>query len=106
MSRDEAPSLFDVALYLICSSRHSLDETLPYASMRMLDGTGRLLRAAAEVQPGDAFLAGMLAAIEDTKVKVMHDLEGYTTALDELQEQFVREAKLRNAVAADAGGPA
>ena len=104
MSRDEAPSLFDVALYLICSSRHSLDETLPYASMRMLDGAGRLLRAAAEVQPGDAFFAGMLTAIEDTKVKVMHDLEGYTTALDALQEQFVREAKLRNAAVADPGG--
>jgi hypothetical protein len=104
MSRDDTPSLFDVALYLICSSRHSLDETLPYASMRMLDGAGRLLRAAAEVQPGDAFFAGMLAAIEDTKVKVMHDLEGYTAALDGLQEQFVREAKLRNAAVADTGG--
>ena len=44
MSRDDTPSLFDVALYLVCSSRHSLDETLPYASMRMLDATGRLLR--------------------------------------------------------------
>lgn len=104
MSRDDAPSLFDVALYLICSSRHSLDETLPYASMRMLDGAGRLLRAAAEVQPGDAFFAGMLAAIEDTKLKVMHDLEGYTTALDALQEQFVREAKLRNAGVAEESG--
>jgi hypothetical protein len=104
MSRDDAPSLFDVALYLVCSSRHSLDETLPYASMRMLDGAGRLLRAAAEMQPADAFFAGTLAAIEETKVKVMHDLEGYTTSLDALQEQFVREAKLRNAGVAEEGG--
>jgi hypothetical protein len=46
----------------------------------------------------------MLAAIDDMKVKVMHDLEGYTTALDALQEQFVREAKLRNAGVAEEGG--
>ena len=43
---DDAPSLFDVALYLVCSSRMALDETLPYASMRLLDGAGRLLQAA------------------------------------------------------------
>jgi hypothetical protein len=46
----------------------------------------------------------MLAAIDDTKVKVMHDLEGYTTALDALQEQFVREAKRRNAKLAEEDG--
>ena len=89
---DDAPTLFDVALFLICSSRLSLDETLPYASMRLLDGAGRLLQAA----PDDAFLVAMRAAVEDTKVKVMHDLDGYTRALDELQERFVREAKARN----------
>ena len=89
---DDAPTLFDVALFLICSSRLSLDETLPYASMRLLDGAGRLLQAA----PDDAFFVAMRAAVEDTKVKVMHDLDGYTRALDELQERFVREAKARN----------
>jgi hypothetical protein len=89
---DDAPTLFDVALFLICSSRLSLDETLPYASMRLLDGAGRLLQAA----PDDAFFVAMRAVVEDTKVKVMHDLDGYTRALDELQERFVREAKARN----------
>ena len=29
----------------------------------------------------------------------MHDLEGYTSAPDDLQEQVVREAKLRTATA-------
>ena len=38
----------------------------------------------------------MLAELQDTKVKVMHDVDGYTRALDELQERFVREAKARN----------
>jgi hypothetical protein len=89
---DDAPTLFDVALYLVCSSRMALDETLPYASMRLLDGAGRLLQAT----PDDEFFAAMRAAVEDTKVKVMHDLDGYTRALDELQERFVREAKARN----------
>lgn len=81
-----------------------LDGTLPYASMRMLDGAGRLRRAAEELHPRNAFFMAMLAAIEDAKVKVMHDVEGYATALDGLQEQFVREAKLRNAAVADTGG--
>jgi hypothetical protein len=90
-------SLFEVALYLICSSRNALDETLPYASMRLLDGAGRLIAAAAAVQPGDdPFLAGMRDAIEETKVRVMHDLDGYTAALDDLQNRFVLEAKRRN----------
>jgi hypothetical protein len=93
---DDAPSLFDVALFLVCSSRLALDETLPYASMRLLDGAGRLLQA----DPGDdAFFAAMRGAVEETKVKVMHDLDFYTRALDELQERFVREAKARNSAA-------
>jgi hypothetical protein len=99
MSETEAPTLFEVALYLLCSSRNALDETLPYASMRMLDGAGRLIAAAAAAAPGDdPFLAGMLDEINATKVRVMHDLDGYTAALEELQDTFVREAKRRNAV--------
>jgi len=102
MSQDDPRSLFEVALYLVCSSRNALEETLPYASMRLLDGAGRLIGAAADVQPGaDPFLAGMLDAIEETKVRVMHDLNGYTDALDDLQELFVREAKRRNAAGAE-----
>jgi hypothetical protein len=104
MSRDDAPSLFDVALFLVCSSRHSLDETLPYASMRMLEAAGRLLRTAPAAQEHDAFFAAMLEAIDDTKVKVMHDLEGYAAALDHLQEQFIHEAKARNAAITGADG--
>lgn len=103
MTQTETRSLFDVALYLICSSRNALDETLPYASMRLLDGAGRLVEAAGEAQPGaDPFLAAMREAIEETKVKVMHDLDGYTAALEGLQERFVREAMRRNT--AEAGG--
>jgi hypothetical protein len=89
---DAEPTLFEVVLYLVCSSRLSLEETLPYASMRLLDGAGRLMQAAGD----DPFFAEVRAAVEDTQFKVMHDLEGYTRALDELQERFVREAKARN----------
>jgi hypothetical protein len=104
MSHEDTPTLFDVALFLVCSSRHALDETLPYASMRMLDAVGRLLRTAPATQGNDAFFAGMLEAIDGTKVKVMHDLEGYTAALDRLQEQFIREAKSRNAAITGTAG--
>jgi hypothetical protein len=97
VTEPETPTLFEVALYLICSSRNALDETLGYASMRLLDGAGRLMAAAAGAQP-DPFLAEALGRIDETKVQVMHDLDGYTAALEELQEAFVREAKRRNAI--------
>lgn len=97
MSEAESPTLFEVALYLICSSRNALDETLGYASMRLLDGAGRLTAAAGAVQ-ADPFLAEMLARIEETKVKVMNDLAGYTVALEEIQDAFIEEAKRRNSI--------
>jgi hypothetical protein len=96
MTEPAAPTLFEVALYLICASRNALDETLGYASMRLLDGAGRLMAAAAGAEP-DPFLAELQPRIDAIKVKVMHDLDGYTAALEELQEAFVREAKRRNA---------
>lgn len=95
MTTQETPTLFEVALYLICSSRNALDETLGYASMRLLDGAGRLMAAAAEVQP-DPFLTEIRDLVEETKVRVMHDIDGYTTALEVLQDAFVREARRRN----------
>ena len=96
MTEPETPTLFEVALYLICSSRNALDETLAYASMRLLDGAGRLMAAAAAEGQPDPFLAGMISSVGETKVRVMHDLDGYTKALEELQDAFVREARRRN----------
>jgi len=95
MNEPEPLTLFEVALYLICSSRNALDETLGYASMRLLDGAGRLMLAAGDAQP-DPFLAQMLPRIDETKVKVMHDLDGYTASVEEIQDAFIREAKRRN----------
>jgi hypothetical protein len=95
VTQPEPPTLFEVALYLICSSRNALDETLGYASMRMLDAAGRLMAAASEVQ-ADPFLAELQGRIDGIKVQVMHDIDGYTAALEELQDAFVREAKARN----------
>jgi Family of unknown function (DUF6092) len=97
VSEPETPTLFEVALYLVCSSRNALDETLGYASMRLLDGAGRLTAAADAAQP-DPFLAEMLGRIDETKVKVMHDLGGYTAALEEIQSAFIEEAKRRNSI--------
>jgi hypothetical protein len=97
VSEPESPSPFEVALYLICSSRNALDETLGYASMRLLDGAGRLTAATGAAQP-DPFLTEMLGRIDETKVKVMHDLAGYTAALEEIQSAFIAEAKRRNSI--------
>ena len=46
--------------------------------------------------PDDAFLQSELPVIDREKLRVMHDLDGYVAALDEIQARFVEEAKRRN----------
>jgi hypothetical protein len=97
MSEHETPSPFDVALYLVCASRNSLNETLPYASMRLLEGAERLIGATAD-QADDPFLAERVGQIAQTKFGIFGDMDEYVRALEDLQEAFVQEAKRRNGV--------
>ena len=46
--------------------------------------------------PRDAFLQAELPVIDEEKLRVMHDLDGYVAALDEIQARFIDEAKRRN----------
>jgi hypothetical protein len=99
MSENESPTLFDAALYLVCAARNSLNETLPYASMRLLDGAERLIAAAAQ-HVDDPFLAERFGEIAQTKFGIFGDMDDYTRALETLQDAFVAEAKRRNGVTA------
>ena len=100
-SESTAPeTLFDLALYLVCSARLALDENLGLASFRLTEAASRLIAAAADlgVDAGD-FLQREKGVLDVEKMKVMHDLPGYTAALDEIQARFVAETKRRNAAA-------
>lgn len=99
MTENETPTMFDVAMYLVCASRNSLDETLPYASMRMLDGAERLIAASAKHEK-DPFLAERFGEIAQAKFGIFGDMEEYASTLERLQDAFVQEAKRRNGVTA------
>jgi hypothetical protein len=90
-------TLFELAVYLVSCARLAVDENLGLASFRLIEGASRLIGSAAELGvPHDAFLQAELPAIEQEKMRVMHDLDGYVKALDEIQARFVEEAKRRN----------
>jgi Family of unknown function (DUF6092) len=89
--------LFELSVYLVTCARLALDENLGLASFRLIEGASRLLASASDLGvPRDAFLEAELPVIDAEKMRVMHDLDGYTTALDEIQARFVEEAKRRN----------
>ena len=72
--------------------------TGPQGASRLIDSAGDL------GVPCDAFLQAELPVINEEKLRVMHDLDGYVAELDESQARFVAEAKRRN-VAAQAPEP-
>jgi hypothetical protein len=95
--RTPETALFDLALYLVCCARLSVDENLGMASFRLIEGASRLIASGPELGvKADPFLAAELAEIDREKLRTMHDLAGYVEALDEIQARFVSEAKRRN----------
>ena len=103
--RTPETTLFELALYLVACARLAVDENLGLASFRLIEGASRLIDSAADLGvPGDAFLQAELPVIDEEKLRVMHDLDGYVVALDEIQARFIAEAKRRN-VAAPAPEP-
>lgn len=103
--RTPETTLFELALYLVACARLAVDENLGLASFRLIEGASRLIDSAADLGvPRDAFLQAELPVIDEEKLRVMHDLDGYIAALDEIQARFIAEAKRRN-VAAPAPEP-
>ena len=95
--RNPEDVLFELAVYLVTCARLALDENLGLASFRLIEGASRLIASASDLGlPHDAFLQAELPVIDREKMRVMHDLDGYIAALDELQARFVEEAKRRN----------
>lgn len=99
--RTAEQALFDLVLYLVCAARLALEENLGLASFRLTEGASRAI-AAAEALGIDpqGFLRDVLPTIDAEKLKVMHDLPGYTAALDEIQAAFIAESKRRDTAAA------
>jgi hypothetical protein len=95
--RTPETTLFELVLYLVACARLAVDENLGLASFRLIEGASRLIDAAADLGvASDGFLQGELPVIDQEKLRVMHDLDGYVAALDEIQARFIDEAKRRN----------
>jgi hypothetical protein len=95
--RSPENTLFELAVYLVACARLAVDENLGLASFRLIEGASRLIASAEELGvPKDAFLRAELPLIDQEKMRVMHDLDGYISALDAIQARFVEEAKRRN----------
>ena len=103
--RSPETALFDLAVYLVACSRLALEENLGLASFRLIEGASRLIASAAELGvPADPFLQELQPFLDAEKLKVMHDLAGYTEALEVLQARFVDEALRRNTEAGQSPG--
>lgn len=95
--RDSRKVLFDLALFLVCAARLAVDENPGLASFRLTEAASRLIAAAPALGvDADEFLARERATIDVEKLRVMHDLDGYVAALDEIQARFVAESKRRD----------
>lgn len=84
---------FDLVLYLLASARTALDEPLIYASFRLLEAANR---AVAMIGHDDSFLDELSAEIEQEKLRMIDDREGYVAWLDSALRKTVAEAKRRN----------
>jgi hypothetical protein len=94
----EPESVFELACYLISSSRLSIDEAPRYGSLRLLVGASRLI-AAAEAMPGvevDDTLRKWKEEIDTNLLKVMNEYPEYLEFLSELTREVGREATDRN----------
>jgi len=98
--RAPADVLVELVLYLVASARLAVDENLGLASFRLAEGASRLIAAADELGiAAGPFLERLQPVLDSEKMRVMHDLDGYVSALDAIQAQLIEEAGRRNTAA-------
>jgi hypothetical protein len=93
---DEDP-LFELAVYLVASARLMLEEPVVYGSFRLVEAAVRIIdsRSRLSLAP-DAFLAEQRTLLNDGKLGLVEDPDGYAAWLDGVLRTFSAEAKARN----------
>ncbi|MGQ9759466.1 MAG: DUF6092 family protein [Candidatus Methanomethylicaceae archaeon] len=89
--------LFELALFLATSAQGCLNEPPLYGPFRLLDALSRLIDLP-EYGDGvskDTFLKELKAFVDAKKFLVMHDVEGFKKAIDEIVQRLTIEAKKR-----------
>jgi hypothetical protein len=89
--------LFEIALFLITSAQGCLDEPPLYGPFRLLDAFSRLADFPdyATGLKSDAFLKEMKTIVDEKKLLVMYDVDGFRRGIDGIVESFAKEAKKR-----------
>jgi hypothetical protein len=88
---------FEIAVFLATSAQGCLNETPLYGPFRLLDALSKLAELpdyATGLAP-DPFLKEIKAIVDEKKLLVMYDVEGFKKAIDEIVEKFGRELKAR-----------
>jgi hypothetical protein len=88
---------FEVAVFLATSAQGCLNEPPLYGPFRLLDALSKIadLPDYATGLTPDPFLKEIKAIVDEKKLLVMYDVEGFKKAIDEKVEKFARELKAR-----------
>jgi hypothetical protein len=89
--------LFELVAYLVSCSRLSLDEPPVYGSFRLIEAVGRVADAADALGiPVDEEIRLAREQIEENKLLMIDDHDGYRAWLDGLLAEVAAEATRRN----------
>jgi hypothetical protein len=89
--------LFEVAVFLATSAQGCINEPPLYGPFRLLDALSKLAELPDHVTglAPDPFLKGIKTIVDDKKLLVMYDVEGFKKAIDAIVEKFALELKAR-----------
>jgi hypothetical protein len=93
--------VFELLAFLATSARLCVDEPKLYGTFRLVDGASRLLGFALESDQLEdkQFLQQLKDEIDEKKMLLVADQEGYLKFLDDLTRKVARELKERASVA-------
>jgi len=89
--------LFEIAVFLATSAQGCLNEPPLYGPFRLLDALSKLAELPDYVTglTSDHFLKEVKDIVDDKKLLVMYDVEGFKKAIDEIVEKFAQELRAR-----------
>jgi hypothetical protein len=94
--------LFELVAYLVACARLTLDEPQIYGSFRLIEAVVRLVQAAEAIGVEvDAEIIAARDSINQEKMRMIEDHDGYRAWLDGLLAEVAREATRRNLAVAE-----
>jgi hypothetical protein len=94
VSEDEA---FELLVFLITSARGCVDEPKLYGTFRLVDAASKLVGFVLEDHPeqSEGFLRDLKQEIDEKKLSLMADQEGYIEFLGDITREVAQELKRR-----------